>query len=302
MKLNLAIVLSVFLVLSAIPLAVAQSSINADYFIKKNSVFVELRFGKVSNFILEIPSDAKNLFINAEKYSIENVEMKKIINVSYSENLTIKYNTEAFIENSKNNFFFIMKNNFNEPSDVNVFLPEGAVLKENGIIFPSDFVKNTDGRRIIVSFRNFSEEQILVNYEFVDNGNNVFYWIVGFVFLAMIAAYFVEKKRIKKEIKEVRNIVNESNKKKTKPVKKRASKKEKFKKLEEDLTRNLLEDEKKIVKYLLEKKDNECWTKEIIKDLEITKVKLSRKLRSLEQKELIKKIPYGNENRIRLLK
>ena len=70
----------------------------------------------------------------------------------------------------------------------------------------------------------------------------------------------------------------------------------------EGFTKNLFEDEKKIVEYLLNKKGNESWTKEILKDLEISKVKLSRKLRSLEQKEIIKRIPYGNENRIRLLK
>ena len=75
----------------------------------------------------------------------------------------------------------------------------------------------------------------------------------------------------------------------------------KNKKEESELTRNLFEDEKRIVKYLLEKKSHEAWTKEIIRNLNISKVKLSRKIRSLEEKKIIKRIPYGNENIIRLL-
>ena len=46
----------------------------------------------------------------------------------------------------------------------------------------------------------------------------------------------------------------------------------------------------------------EAWTKEILKEIGISKVKLSRKIRSLEKKELIKKVPYGNENKIKLTK
>ena len=80
----------------------------------------------------------------------------------------------------------------------------------------------------------------------------------------------------------------------------------KFKKVtpaeKQKMLRNLYEDEKKIINFLLEQKDYECWTKELMRGVDISKVKLSRKLRSLEQKGLIKKIPYGNENRIRLVK
>ena len=78
--------------------------------------------------------------------------------------------------------------------------------------------------------------------------------------------------------------------------------KTKGKKRAEEVTKNLFEDEKRIVEYLLKKKGKESWTKEIVRDLGISKVKLSRKLRSLEKKEIIKKIPYGNENKVRVLK
>jgi uncharacterized membrane protein len=68
-----------------------------------------------------------------------------------------------------------------------------------------------------------------------------------------------------------------------------------------ELTRNLFEEEKKIVEYLVSRKNGESWTKEVARDLNIPKVRLSRKLRNLEQKGLIKRTPYGNENRIKLI-
>ncbi len=64
----------------------------------------------------------------------------------------------------------------------------------------------------------------------------------------------------------------------------------------------MFEDEKLIVRILLIEKTRELWQKQLEQKTGLNKVKLSRKLRSLEAKGLIEKIPYGNTNKIRLKK
>jgi len=169
-------------------------------------------------------------------------------------------------------------------------LPEGAVLDESISVSPGPDSTTSDGRRIILSWKDFNDEQILVTYEFLDKNAFFYYTIIVILIIIFIAFYITKQRKFKREL--------EKHKEKGKNKIKESRKGKK----EAELTKNLFEDEKKIVKYLLDKKDNESWTKEILRDLDITKVKLSRKLRSLEQKEIIKRIPYGNENRIRLLK
>ena len=68
---------------------------------------------------------------------------------------------------------------------------------------------------------------------------------------------------------------------------------------EKDITKNLFEEEKKIVEVLLENKEG-IWQKQLQLKTGLTKVKLSRKIRNLEEKGIIEKIPYGNTNKIRL--
>lgn len=278
-------------------LVFAKSNINSEYFISEKGVNVNIVFGKVSNFELEIPSDAKNIEVDAESYELNDYKNSQIIKINFAKNLLIRYSTKSFIDKSGNKLFFTMRNNFNESSNVKIYFPEGAVLSEKGILFPTRFKKITDGRRIILELNDFNEEQIVVTYEFVKKSNFLFYLIIIFIFSLMIFIYFLEKNKIKKEIKNFRK-----ENKKLKKEKYNLIKDETKEEIEERLIRNLFEDEKIIVKYLLYKKNNECWTKEIVKDLDISKVKLSRKLRSLEQKGIVKKIPYGNENRIKLLK
>jgi uncharacterized membrane protein len=52
----------------------------------------------------------------------------------------------------------------------------------------------------------------------------------------------------------------------------------------------------------MKKKNNECWTKELVKELGIPKVRVSRKIRSLSEKGILSKEKFGNENRIILNK
>ena len=182
----------------------------------------------------------------------------------YSEN-KIKYVDENLIEKSGNDYFFISKSEIHPNSIIKVILPEGAYSNEDYFIFPKNYKLSTNGQNIILEWDHNGEKEILIPYE-INSGN--YYWIyILIAFLVIYGIYFYFNNR--------------------------KGKREKY-------TQNLFREEKKIMNYLLKNKD--CWTKEIVKDLEISKVRLSRKLRKLEEKGLIERIPYGNENKIKLKK
>jgi len=172
---------------------------------------------------------------------------------------------DRLIEKSGSTYYFIL-NGILAGEDIELILPEGAILTEEKIITPSETTIKTNGRQIIINWDNIQSDNIIVLYELPRNNSNYLYYFGGLIVI-IAAIYYIYFLKIMKPKK---------------------------------LTRNLLVDEKRIIKYLTKKKGHEAWTKEISKDLEISKVRLSRKLRSLNAKELIRKIPYGNENKIKL--
>lgn len=64
---------------------------------------------------------------------------------------------------------------------------------------------------------------------------------------------------------------------------------------------HLLESEKVIVNALLKSKDHIMWQKELQIAVGFTKSKLSRTIRNMEQRSLVKKTPYGSTNKIELI-
>ncbi len=268
---------------------IITASVETNYYIYEKKVLVEYNLDSISDLELRIPKDFTSLEINSE-YELEDFGNYKLIKINSAENLSISYITQFMVDKSKDRYSFVSRNYLNKPQEIKLVLPESAVLLEEGIVSPEPDSTSSDGRSIILTWKNYNEKQIVVDYEFVKKNNFVFYIIILIIILFFIGYLIFQRKIFKKRIEKIKNKVRK---------RKRESKGEILKK---DFTKNLYEDEKKIVEYLLEKKGNEAWTKEIFKDLGISKVKLSRKLRSLEQKELIKKIPYGNENKIRLLK
>jgi len=173
----------------------------------------------------------------------------------------IRFSSKSFIEKTSQGSLFISKDSNHLLSNVKVIIPEGNSLMEDKIIFPKEYSLSTDGKRIIIEWNNLDKEEILLSYS-GKSSLNFYYYIIAALFFVSIIYYQNHKKK------------------------------------REDKTQNLFREEKKIMKYLVKKK--ECWTKEMVRDLGISKVKLSRKLRSLEEKGLIERIPHGNENRIKL--
>ncbi len=68
------------------------------------------------------------------------------------------------------------------------------------------------------------------------------------------------------------------------------------------VTKHLYGEEKQIVELLLRSPGYTLWQNKIVYELGISKVKISRRLASLEKKGYIEKEPYQNSNKIRLLR
>lgn len=261
---------------------ISATNVETDYYIYEKSVLVRHFFDSASDLELRLPKDFSALEINSE-YELEEFSKYDLIKINSADNLSIKYITQSMVDKSKDRYSFVSRNYLNKMQNVRLVLPESVVLSEEGLVFPEPDLISSDGRSIILEWSDYNEKQIIIDYEFLKDKKFVYYLVFGFLILIFLTYLLFERKKHKKSLKKVQ-IKN-----------KREISKESF-------TKNLFEDEKKIVEYLLGKKNNEAWTKEIMRDLGISKVKLSRKLRSLEQKEIIKKIPYGNENKIRVLK
>ncbi len=259
------------------------SAASINYQIIEDRVFVSADFGKVTNLEFRLPYDAETIESNSD-FEVLDFETYKIFRVNLSQNLSFSYITETMIEKGATKNFFIMKSTFKQPLNVTLYLPEaGVLMKDFSLIFPENARIGTDGRRVFLEWKNFSNDEIVVGYEVINDKNLFGWYFLVILVIGTLGFYFLQ---FKKPIK----------------IKNRKKTKNSIEKRKKDVTRNLFAEEKQIIEYLMEKKGKECWTKELARDLNLSKVRLSRKLRNLEQKELIERIPYGNENRIKLLK
>lgn len=259
------------------------SEIKIDYTLVEDKALVKINFGDVDSLEYNIPYDARTIE-SQDNFSIDYVE--NILTVENTENFSLSYITESVIEKSSQRNFFILSNKFEKPINLILRLPEKAILDDKNILSPNPDSISTDGRRVILKWNELDAGEVIVTYD-PEEKTNVFLIII--VPLILLGIIIYQSITLKKKIKKIK-------KKKKISAKRRKTRKKK------NMTRNLHGEEKKIVEYLLGRKKNESWTKEIVKDLGISKVRLSRKLRKLQQKDLIEKIPYGNENRIKLLK
>ncbi len=292
-KLILLIKLMKYYVISAVFFIFLINSAGAfaemNYQVFDDKVLVEASFDSVRDFEFRISSDAKAIEVNSG-YEIIDFGNYKLIKVLSANELKIKYITESHVDKSGGKYYFTARNFLAQAQDINLFLPEGAVLddSDNALLFPSDAWIGSDGRRIVISWNDFTDEQIVVTYEFARSSNSPYLIYIIISAFIITAVYFALK-----AIRKFKSGKPASAKTRRKAISLASRKRE--------LTRNLFGEEKKIIEYLFDKKGKQCWTKEIARDLGISKVRLSRRLRNLEQNGLLSKTPYGNENRIKLL-
>jgi len=272
-------VVNFLIILLLISLVSAHASIS--YNLVGDKALVKINFGEVSNFEYNLPYDARTIESNSE-YVITDFESYKILKVGYSSNLQISYITESVMDKSSNRNYFILNNEFEDVSLV-LFLPEGAILDD--LVFPDPNSTTTNGKNIILSWNNLQNGEVVVSYKNIRDSNDFWFYLLILLIIVFSVFYVYQAKKLKRKLIKIKAKTHKSKDVKMK-----------------DVTRNLFGEEKKIIEYLFNKKGHSCWTKEIVKELGISKVRLSRKLRNLKQKNLIEKVPHGNENRIKLLK
>ncbi len=238
--------------------------------------------------LVEIEADREEIIILPESYSVLESTEKYILsnNRLITDQATIKFITKDYIRETGDEHLFVLPRPSNSNSNIQVYLPKNHILSDN-LIFPKDYSVSTNGKNIIFEWKDFSEGEIIIFYKGIPTSNFSYYIIVGTLLIIIAIVLYFQQKRFKKKINLIKKKQNKA--------------KQKFKNLKKvSVTKNLFGDEKKIIEYLLSKKEKSSWTKELVKELGIPKVRLSRKLRSLAEKNLIKRKSYGNEKKISL--
>ncbi|MBI2176666.1 hypothetical protein HYU40_04975 [Candidatus Woesearchaeota archaeon] len=299
-RLALATIAAAMLVLFLAQMAGAAglAAYSADYSILNSGASVKVTVtldSKVSEFEWSLPEDAADVAV--EGLSFEVVDLKSFKRLQAGgqpfDTIVFSYSTSSVLEKTRNSFFILDLAGIGAArKSVTVRLPAEATLKYSldspqASVIPRAGSVRTDGKRIIISWNETSlvnGEAILVIYEEAGKFNTaVAVAAAGIMLLAGATIAFYRRR--KAGAAAVPGVTAE-----------------KEKTTHSDLTRNLFEDEKKIVELLLTAGEEGMWQKQLEIKSGISKVKLSRKLRSIEQKGLVEKIPYGNANKIRLKK
>ncbi len=187
-------------------------------------------------------------------------------------------------------------------------LPVGSVIaREAGkdeffFVTPKPSEVLSDGQRIIVTWKSENIGRFSVSAvtePLLDDDPTALY--IGLTIAAVAGAgamYAVLRKRWKKPVQH--------------PVKKAAKKKGKQQAQVVEVTQvepqlkaiapQFVEEEQKVVELLKKAENQELWQKQLLQETGLSKVKLSRLLRNLEERGVVTKQIFGNTNKIALKK
>lgn len=224
------------------------------------------------------------------------VDDKILIEIDLSDGASVIFPEKySLLEENGNHISFISKDVLNKNSewilvlprvvdsayDLKIYLPRGHILV-NDLVYPKDYNLSSDGTSIILNWKDFNEEETLIFYESVEESSFWFWVIILYLILIGFWVFGVQKKKFFRELERLKSEAKNKNK------------------ISKDvlITRNLFGEEKRIVEFLKERKS--CWTKELVRELGISKVMASRKIRSLVEKGIIEKENFRKENKISL--
>jgi len=201
----------------------------------------------------------------------------KIITREGENNSSLNYIGAEDLEVSENSLFLIkkinFKSNFNE-TEVVLILDEGYFVEEEST-FPEGYTIE-DGKNQILTWKrtNVSRSEPLAIFVQIEKRNyNLLYVIITLAILVTLTILSKKSKIFKNiPVLDKKNIDSS----------------------------HLLDEERKILEELKNADRNELWQKNIQKNLGLSKAKTSRLIRNLEARNLIKKIPFGNTNKISL--
>ena len=214
---------------------------------------------------LILPEDAVINEISEKNYSLKDgILISKIPNGS----LKLNYFTDTLIDkNSKSYFTANFKIPMTDNLNVRLILPEFAILENS---FPNPEL-TSDGKHIILNWKAKNTDNFPVFVIYREKSDFQWLWILlAVIILAAIILFLAKKPKV---------------------IKVKASKPKK--------EIHLLESENAVIKAIKEA-NGEMWQKQIQIKTGFSKAKLSRVIRNLEARNLVKRIPLGNTNKIKL--
>ena len=268
--LKTAIILAFIALFSLLPLASAQSiqDFNIEIQILGSKAIVSYNIEtSESRLQLILPEGAKIVNSSAD-YSIKNNEILADIK---DNRLALEYEAEDLIESNK---YFTADFQIQETENlaVRLILPESATLDK---AYPNPEL-TSDGKHIILDWQDKNRQNFPVFVTYNEKaGKELLITIIAILIILSIIAFLILKKK-PKSIK--------------KKLKKPAKSKEEI---------HLLESESAVLNAV---KSGAIWQKQIQIKTGFSKAKLSRTIRNLEARKLIRRIPLGNTNKIKLLK
>lgn len=250
------------------PLALAASATHR-FTVEGEDVLVEHAYTLDDERIMvRLPSDATAITVDGEPrpWSAE-------ATLSGTGETVLSYRTQTLLERGSQNYF--VADLSRSPASIEtatVLLPEGTFLSRgladaSASIHPRPTEAGTDGTRLVFTWTGPALEPsraILIGYE--RSAERLGWWIV---LAAVIAIAAVVAWRM-------------------------------FPWRGADRSQNLYADEKAVVRLLESAPGHELWQGELVRQSGLSKVKVSRRIRALEAKGVVERVPVGNSNRIRL--
>lgn len=211
----------------------------------------------------------------SNEYSVEFNQTggKLVVTQNISRNYSV-YEDLDNLEKTSSGYAFINKITFNEAFDsvlIKLNLDEGYIVNGQEA-YPANYKLETDGQKIslIWNIENVAKNDNFAMFVVIKDINSnilgkIILVIIILAILSAIAWFYYRKSSLKKETK---------------------------------FERHLLESEKKVVEELKKNAKKEMWQKELQIKTGFSKAKLSRVIRDLESRGIIRKIPLGNTNKI----
>jgi len=233
----------------------------------------------------------------AENYTLEfnQIGDKVVIKEVFPNNETDFYLDNEIIIGTGEYLSFLKKISFSSNYSqvkIKINLDEGIVVNEEKI-FPKGYYFESDGQMISINWelKNVKKEDTFAIFvELKDLTKSPVYFILGIILLG-ITLFFLLFLLMKKKF----------NRKQFPEIKKEGKNEELISEKENDEKYDyLLDTEKKVIEELKKAERNELWQKQIQNLTGFSKAKVSRLVRNLESRGLVKKIIFGNTNKIRL--
>jgi len=261
------LLLLLILVLSVI--SVSAQELELKYNIEYGKVLVNYKLTNTEEFNLELPKDysAISYYINNKPSTPEILD--NIITIPPGD-IELSFLTKKPLESSGANTFFLKDLNLPKSfqSKITLTLPENAILSkpaDQGSVYPSNAKITTDGQQITLEWETNLQKNKGFSIFVIFKESKTYWWILIPFILAIIVLIILLKKKPK-----IKRII------KKQPVK-------------------LKPEEQRIVN-ILNKKDGECEQATLRLITDHPKATLSRILKELEQRNIIKKVSKGKKN------